>query len=159
MPGRPARSCLERFRPAPGEKPEFVHTLNGSGLALPRVMAALLETHQQNDGSIQLRIAADADMLTTIPADVSADNQGPSAGADSGNINTRHFCPKCGGRVYGENSARPGVIGINVGSLDDNAWFKPDRVVYIKDQPPWDVTATDVPRFDMMPPPPAPPKS
>lgn len=82
-----------------------------------------------------------------------------SVKADSGNINTRHFCPKCGGRVYGENSARPGVIGINVGSLDDNAWFKPDRVVYIKDQPPWDVTATDVPRFDMMPPPPAPPKS
>src|SRR5690606_32045809 len=40
-----------------------------------------------NDGSIQLRIAADADMLTTIPADVSADNSGPSAGADSNNIN------------------------------------------------------------------------
>src|SRR4249920_3720046 len=32
--------------------------------------------------------------------------------ADSGNINTRHFCPTCGSRVYGENSARPGVIGI-----------------------------------------------
>lgn len=40
-----------------------------------------------NDGAIQLRIAADADMLTTIPADVSADNQGTTAGVDSGNIN------------------------------------------------------------------------
>lgn len=40
-----------------------------------------------NDGSIQLRIAADADMLVTIPADVSADNQGPNAGADSNDIN------------------------------------------------------------------------
>jgi hypothetical protein len=40
-----------------------------------------------NDGSIQLRIAADADMLTTIPAEVSAQNAGHSAGADSGNIN------------------------------------------------------------------------
>lgn len=40
-----------------------------------------------NDGSIQLRIAADADMLVTIPAEVSADNQGPTAGADSNNIN------------------------------------------------------------------------
>src|SRR5574341_324174 len=40
-----------------------------------------------NDGSIQLRIAADADMLETIPADVSADNQGPTAGADSNDIN------------------------------------------------------------------------
>ena len=40
-----------------------------------------------NDGSIQLRIAADADMLTTIPADVSADNSGTTAGADSNDIN------------------------------------------------------------------------
>jgi hypothetical protein len=37
--------------------------------------------------------------------------------ADSGNINTRHFCPTCGSRVYGENSARPGVIGMMVGCL------------------------------------------
>jgi hypothetical protein len=40
-----------------------------------------------NDGSIQLRIAADAEMLETIPADVSADNRGPTAGVDSNNIN------------------------------------------------------------------------
>ena len=39
-----------------------------------------------NDGSIQLRIAADADMLETIPADVSADNSGTTAGADSNDI-------------------------------------------------------------------------
>ncbi|MGE0766944.1 MAG: GFA family protein [Hyphomicrobiaceae bacterium] len=77
--------------------------------------------------------------------------------ADSGNTNTRHFCPKCGGRIGGENSARPGVMGIAVGSLDDSSWYKADRVVYVKDQPVWDVTSTDVPRFDMMPP--APPKS
>jgi len=40
-----------------------------------------------NDGSIKLRIAADADMLETIPADVSADNSGANAGADSNDIN------------------------------------------------------------------------
>jgi hypothetical protein len=39
-----------------------------------------------NDGSMQLRIAADADMLETIPADVSADNSGSTAGADSNDI-------------------------------------------------------------------------
>ncbi len=49
-----ARRADIRFRPAPGEKPEFVHTLNGSALALPRVVAALLETHQQSDGSVLL---------------------------------------------------------------------------------------------------------
>jgi len=43
-----------RFKRAQSEKPEFVHTLNGSALALPRVLAALLETHQQQDGSVSL---------------------------------------------------------------------------------------------------------
>jgi seryl-tRNA synthetase len=43
-----------RFRPAPGEKPRFVHTLNASGLAFPRVIAALLEHGQQPDGSVTL---------------------------------------------------------------------------------------------------------
>jgi seryl-tRNA synthetase len=47
-----ARRANLRFRPAPGEKPEFVHTLNGSALALPRVVAALLETYQEGDGSV-----------------------------------------------------------------------------------------------------------
>ena len=47
-----ARRANIRYRPAPGEKPRFVHTLNGSALALPRVVAALLEQHQQADGSV-----------------------------------------------------------------------------------------------------------
>ena len=74
--------------------------------------------------------------------------------ADSGNTNTRHFCPKCGSRMYGENSARPGFMGISAGVVDDNAWFTPQRVVYVKDKPAWDVTDTGVPNFPMMPPPP-----
>jgi seryl-tRNA synthetase len=41
-----------RFRREPRGRPEFVHTLNGSGLALPRVLAALLENYQQPDGSV-----------------------------------------------------------------------------------------------------------
>lgn len=49
-----ARRANLRFRPSPGEKPEFVHTLNGSALALPRLMVALLETGQQADGSVLL---------------------------------------------------------------------------------------------------------
>ncbi len=47
-----ARRANIRYRPAPGAKPEFVHTLNGSGLALPRVMIAVMENYQQRDGSI-----------------------------------------------------------------------------------------------------------
>ncbi|NJD19555.1 MAG: serine--tRNA ligase [Gemmatimonadetes bacterium] len=49
-----ARRANIRFRPAQGERPEFVHTLNGSALALPRVLAALLETYQEADGSVTL---------------------------------------------------------------------------------------------------------
>ncbi|MDY6833662.1 MAG: serine--tRNA ligase [Chloroflexota bacterium] len=47
-----ARRAGIRYRPQPGAKPQFVHTLNGSGLALPRVLIALLETYQQSDGSV-----------------------------------------------------------------------------------------------------------
>ncbi|MDK2972426.1 MAG: seryl-tRNA synthetase [Candidatus Sumerlaeota bacterium] len=49
-----ARRANIRFRREAGAKPEFVHTLNGSGLALPRLLIALLETYQQADGSIAL---------------------------------------------------------------------------------------------------------
>jgi len=47
-----ARRANIRYRPSPGAKPQFVHTLNGSGLALPRVMIAIMENYQQADGSI-----------------------------------------------------------------------------------------------------------
>jgi len=47
-----ARRTNIRFRPDGGGKPQFVHTLNGSGLALPRVMIAIIENYQQADGSI-----------------------------------------------------------------------------------------------------------
>ena len=49
-----ARRANIRFRREPRGKPEFVHTLNGSGLALPRTMIAVLENYQREDGSIDL---------------------------------------------------------------------------------------------------------
>jgi seryl-tRNA synthetase len=49
-----ARRTSIRYRARPGEKPEFVHTLNASGVALPRTIAALLENGQQADGSVAL---------------------------------------------------------------------------------------------------------
>ena len=47
-----ARRANIRFRPEPGAKPEFVHTLNASGVAFPRTIIALLENGQQADGSV-----------------------------------------------------------------------------------------------------------
>jgi seryl-tRNA synthetase len=62
-----ARRMAIRYRPQPGAKPELVHTLNGSGLALARVVAAIIETYQQPDGSIRipdvLRPAMGADTI------------------------------------------------------------------------------------------------
>ncbi len=62
-----ARRMGIRYRPAPGAKPELVHTLNGSGLALARVVAAILETYQEMDGSVRvpepLRASLGTDVL------------------------------------------------------------------------------------------------
>ena len=49
-----ARRANIRFRPAAGEKPRFVHTLNGSGLAFPRIFAAILEHYQRPDGGVDV---------------------------------------------------------------------------------------------------------
>ncbi len=49
-----ARRANIRYRPAPKAKPEFVHTLNGSGLAVGRTLVAILENFQQQDGSVRI---------------------------------------------------------------------------------------------------------
>lgn len=49
-----ARRANIRYRPEPGAKPEFVHTLNGSGVAIGRTVAAILENYQNEDGSVTI---------------------------------------------------------------------------------------------------------
>jgi seryl-tRNA synthetase len=49
-----ARRANIRYRPEAGAKPQFVHTLNGSGLALPRILIAVLENSQQPDGTVRV---------------------------------------------------------------------------------------------------------
>jgi len=49
-----ARRASIRYRPQPSSKPEFVHTLNASGVALPRTIIALLENNQEKDGSVRI---------------------------------------------------------------------------------------------------------
>ncbi len=49
-----ARRANIRFRPAESEKPEFVHTLNGSGIAIGRTIVAILENYQREDGSVEI---------------------------------------------------------------------------------------------------------
>ncbi|CAI8018172.1 Serine--tRNA ligase [Geodia barretti] len=64
-----ARRANVRYRPAVGERPRFVHTLNGSGLALPRVIIAILENNQQPDGSVVIpEVLRPYTGFDTIPA-------------------------------------------------------------------------------------------
>jgi len=49
-----ARRASIRYRPAPGAAPQYVHTINGSALALPRLVIAILECFQQADGSVRV---------------------------------------------------------------------------------------------------------
>ena len=61
-----ARRMAIRYRPAPGAKPELVHTLNGSGLALARVVAAILEAYQQPDGTVAVPKPLQATLGTDV---------------------------------------------------------------------------------------------
>lgn len=49
-----ARRANLRYRPADGGRPQFLHTLNGSGLALPRTMIAIIENYQREDGTFEI---------------------------------------------------------------------------------------------------------
>jgi seryl-tRNA synthetase len=60
-----ARRANIRYRPEPGAKSEFVHTLNGSGLALPRVLIAVLENYQQADGTVLIPEVLEAYLKVT----------------------------------------------------------------------------------------------
>jgi seryl-tRNA synthetase len=81
-----ARRANIRYRPTPSAKPEFVHTLNASGVALPRTIAALLETLQRPDGSVAVPAALapylDSDRLA--PAAPAAPTATPAPPASAG---------------------------------------------------------------------------
>ncbi|MEW6033497.1 MAG: serine--tRNA ligase [Chloroflexota bacterium] len=63
-----ARRANIRYRPGPGAKPNLVHTLNGSGLALPRIVIALLENRQREDGTISVPCALQPYLGTDVIA-------------------------------------------------------------------------------------------
>jgi seryl-tRNA synthetase len=61
-----ARRANIRYRPDADARPRLVHTLNGSGLALPRVMISIMENYQQADGSIRVPTVLQPYMTTTL---------------------------------------------------------------------------------------------
>ncbi len=72
--------------------------------------------------------------------------------ADSGNTLTRCFCPKCGSRICGRNSAHEGRIGIHVGTMDNPQNIKPSVAVFTRGRREWDVLSGDLTTFEASPP-------
>ena len=58
--------------------------------------------------------------------------------ADSGNEITRAFCPDCGTMLFLRVSARPDLVAIRVGTLDDPSGFRPEADIFVKSAQPWD---------------------
>ncbi|HJU18853.1 MAG TPA: GFA family protein [Stellaceae bacterium] len=72
--------------------------------------------------------------------------------ADSGNTVTRAFCPECGSPLFLRVSARPDLVGIRVGTLDDPSGFRPEADIFVKSAQPWDHMNPELPKYPAYPP-------
>jgi hypothetical protein len=89
-----------------------------------------------------------------IPADaftVSGEVKFYDHPADSGNIVSRGFCPRCGSPIYSTNSAMPGMVFPRASSLDDLEIAKPQMIVYASRAPSWAYLDPALPTFPEMP--------
>jgi hypothetical protein len=71
---------------------------------------------------------------------------------DSGNAVTRAFCPECGCMLFLQVSARPDLVGIRVGTLDDPSWFRPEADIFVQSAQPWDHMNPELPKYAKYPP-------
>lgn len=74
--------------------------------------------------------------------------------AASGNTLTFHFCPSCGTQVYGQSSARPHLMTLRFGVLDQPHGLRPEVVIWTDDAPDWAVFDSALERWPQQPPPP-----
>ena len=72
--------------------------------------------------------------------------------SDAGNRVTRAFCPECGCPLFIRVSARPDIVGLRVGSLDDPSEFRPEADIFVKSAQPWDHMDPDLPKHQTYPP-------
>lgn len=68
--------------------------------------------------------------------------------ADSGNRMHRRFCPACGTPMFSEAEARPHLIVVRAGTLDDPNIVAPDSVIWTSRAPGWAVIDPDIPHFE-----------
>jgi len=72
--------------------------------------------------------------------------------ADSGNEITRAFCPDCGSMLFLRVSAKPDLVAIRVGTLDDPSGFQPAADIFVKSAQPWDYMNPNLPKYSTYPP-------
>jgi hypothetical protein len=70
---------------------------------------------------------------------------------DSGKAMYRRFCPECGSTVIDEAEAMPGILMIQVGTMDDTSWVKPSTQIYCDSAQPWVQLAGEMKRFPKAP--------
>jgi hypothetical protein len=72
--------------------------------------------------------------------------------SDAGNKVTLAFCEECGSPLFIRVSARPDIVGLRVGSLDDPSVFHPEAHIFVKSAQPWDTLDPGLPRHETYPP-------
>ncbi|HSU04276.1 MAG TPA: GFA family protein [Acetobacteraceae bacterium] len=70
---------------------------------------------------------------------------------DTGKAMFRRFCPNCGSTVVDEAEMMPGVLMLQVGTLDDPSWVKPTMEIYCDSAQPWVQLGGEMQRFAKMP--------
>jgi hypothetical protein len=74
-----------------------------------------------------------------------------SKAGDTGQALERRFCPECGSGIVDEAAVMPGVVMINVGTLDDSSWVKPAMQIYCDSAQSWVQLGGEMQRFPKMP--------
>ena len=77
--------------------------------------------------------------------------------ASSGNAVTRRFCPRCGSHLFAENSGRPSLAVVRLGTLDEPSSIKPAVNIWCSSAPAWASFDPALQRVDKQPPAPGPP--
>jgi hypothetical protein len=91
-----------------------------------------------------------------FPADrlrISGVTQDFQSTADSGNIMHRRFCPACGTPLFSAAEARPHVVFVRAGSLDDPELARPSATIWASRAPSWGCIVESLPRLEAQPPP------
>jgi hypothetical protein len=81
------------------------------------------------------------------------DTQDYRSVSDSGNVMHRRFCPKCGTALFSEAEARPHLVFVRVGTLDDPEVARPAMTIWTSSAPTWACIDSAIPTVERQPPP------